>query len=329
MVKDAWGEKNFNSGEEILLHQPSSSNGNNDNNINLVAKGEFFLNCINQTGASLHRQLELVTTPVEEAELESVLDSFRMRLATATLHHGYHANSNNCHDEDNEEEEEDWLSSSSISEDEDFEFDDAEIVDDEAYHQVKQLRAQARDIASRVLTTRDETVRRAMEMTRRNLEELMRVHGFDTDLNHDKSQGDCSDAVVHQEEEGTSNNHEYEKCNSSNGSGDTLNPLRMALQTLVSSLNHVDSNLGDNLESLKETIGTIDSSVEKIQRHLKGDEGALSRTEKALLASSCENPEEDTTIIVGGVKIVAAYADKERETTMMNQDKKLAYLLAG
>ncbi len=282
------------------------------------------MNCINETGASLHRQLELVTTPVEETEVESMLDSFQTRLATATLQ--LNSDTNNC-DDDDEEEEEDVLSSSSDDDDEEeFEFDDADIVDAEAYQQVKQLRSKARDIASRIVSVREETVGRAMEMTQRNLLELMRVHGFDNENNIIHSQ----DGIGSEQQAEKETKNEEEK-NSSDSICDNLKPLRMALHTLVSSLHHVDSNLGENLESLKETIGTIGSSVEKIQRHLKGDENALSRTEKALLASSSVNPEEDTTV-VGEVDIVdmeSAIAKEAEMTAMMNPDKKLAHLLAG
>jgi len=277
------------------------------------------MNCINQTGASLHQQLELVTTPVADDDdegggVESMLDSFRTRLATATLR-------SNITSDQHCDGEEDSLSSSSLDDDEEFEFDDAKIVDAEAYHQVKQLRAQARDIALRVMSIRDETVGRAMEMTQRNLVELMRIHGFDNDHHSPE------------EEEEEMDHANGDKEMSSDTGNDTLNPLRMAIQTLASSLKHVDSNLGDNLDSLKETIGTIDSSVEKIQRHLKGDESALSRMEKALLAASGGNPEEDTTaVMVGGVVEFADESTTAEETesvSLMNPDKKLAHLLAG
>ena len=312
LAKDTWGEKNFNSHQQQQQQQYSNEAA--------ASRGEFFMNCINQTGASLHQQLELVTTPVAVADdddeegggVESMLDSFRTRLATATLR-------SNITSDQHDGEDEDSLSSSSLDDDdEEFEFDDADIVDAEAYHQVKQLRAQARDIALRVMSIRDETVGRAMEMTQRNLVELMRVHGFD----NDQSRGE-------EEEEARNTDQEM----SSDTGNDTLNPLRMDIQTLASSLQHVDSNLGDNLESLKETIGTIDSSVEKIQRHLKGDESALSRMEKALLAASGGNPEEDTTAVMVGGEVEFAdestTAEETESISLMNPDKKLAHLLAG
>ena len=336
LAKDTWGEKNFNSCND-------NDNTNTTTTINLAAKGEFFLDCINQTGASLHRQLELVTTtPADETEVESMLDSFRTRLAIAILRNSRttttsdkHGDANNDDDDDDDDE----LSSSSDDDtnDQEFEFDDAEIVDSEAYQQVKQLREQARTIASRVVSVRNETVGRAMTMTQRNLVELMRVHGFDNESDDNTSQED-GEQQHHQTEEEKNNNNNN---NNPSGSSDQLNPLRMALQTLATSLAHVDSTLGENLGSLKETIGTIDSSVMKIQRHLKGDESALSRTEKALLASSNSgNSEEDTVEVVamlgeGGRRRADAESnDVEDEITTesvmkMNPDKKLAHLLAG
>jgi len=270
--------------------------------------------------------------------VESMLDSFRTRLAIATLRNRRTTTTSDKHGDanDDDDDDDDELSSSSDDDtsDQEFEFDDAEIVDSEAYQQVKQLREQARTIASRVVSVRNETVGRAMNMTQRNLVELMRVHGFDNENNDNTLQEDGEQQNQTKEEKNNNNNP--------SGSSDQLNPLRMALQTLATTLAHVDSTLGENLDSLKETIGTIDSSVMKIQRHLKGDESALSRTEKALLASSNSgNSEEDTVEVVAMVgggrgrrRVDAESNDVEDEITTesvmkMNPDKKLAHLLAG
>ena len=91
--------------------------------------------------------------------------------------------------------------------------------------------------------------------------------------------------------------------------------MHVALQTLTSSLQNVDTDLADKLESLKETIGTIDSSVEKYQRMSQGDESVLSKTEKALLTS-----EEPMKTVVESL---------EESDSPMNPDKNLARLLAG
>ena len=95
--------------------------------------------------------------------------------------------------------------------------------------------------------------------------------------------------------------------------------MNVALQTLSASLQNVDTDLADKLESLKETIGTIDSSVEKYQRMSQGDESALSQTEKALLASDDE-PRQRGVVDSSG---------DESDDSPMNPDKKLARLLAG
>jgi hypothetical protein len=72
------------------------------------------------------------------------------------------------------------------------------------------------------------------------------------------------------------------------------------LKNLTSSLQNVDSGLSEKLESLKETLGTIDSSVDKYRRISQGEENALSQTEKAMIAASnlrreVEVLEEDTS----------------------------------
>eukprot|EP00571_Detonula_confervacea_P011667 CAMPEP_0172312662 /NCGR_PEP_ID=MMETSP1058-20130122/18286_1 /TAXON_ID=83371 /ORGANISM="Detonula confervacea, Strain CCMP 353" /LENGTH=314 /DNA_ID=CAMNT_0013026189 /DNA_START=41 /DNA_END=985 /DNA_ORIENTATION=- len=265
-AKDAWREKNND--------KPNS------------AKEDFFMNCIDQTGTSLKQQLESVTMPADEAEVERVLDSFQTRLLS-TRPYSSLSSENDCDDE----------SLSSVDDVEEvIEFDDNEIVDEDAYNQVKQLRAQAREISARVISIREETAGRALDMTRQNLSELMQVHGFSENA-EDESQ-DTS-----------------EQADDTNEKRDVLSPMHIALQTLTSSLQNVDSGLVERLESLKETIGTIDSSVEKYQRISQGDESALSQTEKALLAN--EKPLD-----------VAAESLEESESPL-NPDKKLARLLAG
>lgn len=271
IAKDAWKEKH-----------------GNDNN---KGREEFFMDCIDKTGTSLKQQLESVTIPADEAEVERVLDSFQTRLLSTRPS----SSSNIGNDNDDDEVE----SLSSVDdENEDIEFDDNEIVDQDAYDQVKQLRARARDISSRVISIREETMGKAFDITRRDISELMRVHGF--------SETVSSEEVGETQEQNEDDNEEKR---------DSLNPMHVALQTLTSSLQNVDTDLADKLESLKETIGTIDSSVEKYQRMSQGDESVLSKTEKALLAS-----EEPRRTVVESL---------EENDSPMNPDKNLARLLAG
>ena len=271
IAKDAWKEKH-----------------GNDNN---KGREEFFMDCIDKTGTSLKQQLESVTIPADEAEVERVLDSFQTRLLSTRPS----SSSNIGNDNDDDEVE----SLSSVDdENEDIEFDDNEIVDQDAYDQVKQLRARARDISSRVISIREETMGKAFDITRRDISELMRVHGF--------SETVSSEDVGETQEQNEDDNEEKR---------DSLNPMHVALQTLTSSLQNVDTDLADKLESLKETIGTIDSSVEKYQRMSQGDESVLSKTEKALLAS-----EEPRRTVVESL---------EENDSPMNPDKNLARLLAG
>ena len=273
-AKDAWREKN------------NAAAGATDKSNNHAAREEFFMNCIEQTGASLKRQLESVTIPADEAEVERVLDSFQTRLLKTRP-------------STDEDDDEDSLSSED-DENEEIEFDDNEIVDQDAYNQVKSLRAQARELSARVIATREETVGKALNMTRRDLTELLRVHGFSE---NGEDEAEASEQAEENEELGTEKR-------------DSLNPMNTALQTLTSSLQNVDSGLAERLESLKETIGTIDSSVDKYQRMSQGDESALSQTEKALLSSA--NTRENEVEF-----------EEEDTDSPMNPDKKLATLLAG
>ena len=272
IAKAAWKEKH--------------GNDNNNNSSNNKGREDFFMDCIDKTGTSLKQQLETVTVPADEAEVERVLDSFQTRLLSTR------PSSNN--DDDDE-------SLSSVDdENEEIEFDDNEIVDQDAYNQVKQLRARARDISSHVISIREETMGKAFDITRRDISELMRVHGFSENVHSSEEDGET-------QEQNEDDGNEKKR--------DSLNPMHVALQNLTSSLQNVDTDLTEKLESLKETIGTIDSSVEKYQRMSQGDESVLSKTEKALLTS-----EESMKTVVEPL---------EENDSPMNPDKNLARLLAG
>ena len=274
IAKDSWKEKH-----------------GNDNN---KGREEFFMDCIDKTGTSLKQQLESVTIPADEAEVERVLDSFQTRLLSTRPF----SNNNNIGNDNDDDDDDDESLSSVDDENEEIEFDDNEIVDQDAYNQVKQLRARARDISSRVISIREETMGKAFDITRRDISELMRVHGFTETV---------SSADGGETQEQNEDDNEEKR--------DSLNPMHVALQTLTSSLQNVDTDLADKLESLKETIGTIDSSVEKYQRMSQGDESVLSKTEKALLAS-----EEPRRTVVESL---------DENDSPMNPDKNLARLLAG
>lgn len=249
------------------------------------AKVDFFIDCIEKTGTSLKHQILEATVPDDDASVEGPLDSFKMRCLRVTT--------------DRDDKDDDSLSSSSIDDvDKEISFEDSDIVDQEAYDQVRRLRAQAREISSRVIAIRAETTERALDMTTRDLSELLRVHGLSQGGTEDQSK-DISEEV----EDGAEQ------------SMDSMNPMNAALRTLASSLQNVDSELTEKLEALKETIGTIESSVEKYQRLLQGDVSALSQTEKALLA--VDRPVE------------TAVCTRGKTESPMNPDEKLACLLAG
>ncbi|KAL7532386.1 hypothetical protein ACHAWF_004114 [Thalassiosira exigua] len=251
-----------------------------------LAKEQLFASCIDRTGASLKEQFESLTVPIDVDEVERALSSFQARLVE-TRSPPPRGLDDSCDDES---------LSSDDGEDEDIEFDDDEILDRNAHDQAKQLRSRAREIAARVISFREEATGRALEMTRRDLAELLRVHGF----------AGCAEGLTSDEGERAAEDDDEKPAE--------VKKMQVALRTLASSLRGVDSGLAEKLESMKETIGTIESSVEKYQKLSQGDESLLSRTEKALFAS--EKP-KDTARELGD------------DDASMNPDQKLARLLAG
>jgi hypothetical protein len=226
-------------------------------------------------------------------------------------------------DDINRDEDDDDVSHSSSSIDditEDISFDEEELFDQDAYNQVKQLRSKARDISSNVIALREETTSRALDVVKRDLSVLLSVHGFsstqdDTDNNNNNNDGEV---VVDHETTKEGKNDEVAK-----GNTDSLHPMNVAIQTLIGSLQTIDTNLSTKLEELKETIGTIDNSVNKWV-----DGSTLSQTEKAIIASTYAQYGEETDDLLsrrerrGGI-------EEETDKSPMNPEKKLARLLAG
>lgn len=252
-------------------------------------KEAFLLRCMDETAESLKGQLEAATAADDGAE--EALESFAARAFLARRPPSA-----------DDEDEDDGSLSSVDDEEEDIEFDDNEILDQDAYDRARQLRSQARGVAARVISLREETVGRALDVTRRNLSELMRIHGFSED-----------------DAEGEANDENSDEAEEENETRDALPPMRHALNTLTASLQDVDAGLAERLESMKETIGTIDSSVEKYQRVSQGDQSALSQTEKALLAS--EAP------LGGRADFLSEPSEDESESP--HPDRDLARFLAG
>lgn len=265
-AKSAWKEKN--------------SDQNN------TSKEEFFLKCLDQTAASLKQQLKAITIPTDEEEVEQKLDSFQMRLLSTRPDMD-----DDCDGESISSDEED---------DKEISFDDDDVVDEDVLEQVRKLRSDVREMAARVISTREEVCGKALSYTRREIDHLLDVHGF-TNSNEDEA-GEENEAI---EQTGGKNER------------DEMNTMHVALQTLTASLQDVDSRLADKINDLKNTIGVVDSYIEKNQRMSQGDENVLSQTEKALLAD--EYVKED----------VESMGDEEDDEDQMNPDKKLACLLAG
>ncbi|EJK58535.1 hypothetical protein THAOC_21331 [Thalassiosira oceanica] len=255
------------------------------------AKEEFFARCIDQVGESLKQNLADTTTRADsDDEVEGKLDAFQMRVLSI--------NPPSPSSDEGAGDDQSLSSSDDGGEDFEFEFDDRDIIDERAYGQVKELRQRARELSARVISVREEATGRAIEFSRQCLTELLHVHGFD-----------CGDEEACETDEA--------ERDTTDTKGD-LTSMNVALKTLASSLQGVDSNLAEKVESIKDTIGTIDDSIVKYQRMSQGDASALSQTEKALIArdeprSHVRDDGDDD----GGAE------------SPMNPDKRLARLLAG
>lgn len=247
------------------------------------AKEEFFMKCLDQTAASLKQQLEGLTIPADEEDVEQTLDSFQMRVLSTRP------------------DEDDDCDGESISSDEDDEkeisFDDDDIVDEEVLERVKKCRNDVREVAARVISTREAACRKALSEAERDIVNVLEVHGFNNSDNDD--------------EEGVK-----EQIGDAANERDVLIPMHVALQTLTSSLQDVDSGLAEKINDLKNTIGVVDSYIDKNERLAQGDENVLSQTEKALLES--EQVKKNVEPVVD-----------EENGAQMDPDKSLARLLAG
>lgn len=252
---------------------------------NNPAKEEFFMKCLDQTAASLKQQLEATTIPADEEEVEQTLDSFQMRLLSTRP-------------EDDDDDECDGESISSDEEDEkDISFDDDDIVNEEVLERVQKCRSDVREVAARVISTREEACKKALSFAERDIEHVLEVHGFNSSNRDEEAtdEGQIGDA----------------------NERDVMNPMHVALQTLTSSLQDVDSGLADKINDLKNTIGVVDRYIEKNERMSQGDDNVLSQTEKALFTSECDTGENVEFMV------------EEDNDAQMNPDKKLARLLAG
>lgn len=287
------------------------------------SKIDFIINqCIDKTGICLKNQVEEMTT-TEEDDTDDVdeamttamrdttdpLDSFKLRQLQLTTIRG------DDHDDDDDVSH----SSSSIDDiTEDISFEEEELFDQDAYNQVKQLRSKARDISSNVIALREETTSRALDVVKRDLSALLNVHGFFT---HDTGNND-EEGVAESTTTTKEGKNDEEEDNNNNDS--SLNPMNVAIQTLIGSIQTIDTDLSTKLEELKETIGTIDISVNK---WVEGS--TLSQTEKAILASTDVQYGEETDDLLGRRRERRGGGEAENDESPMNPEKKLARLLAG
>eukprot|EP00956_Cyclotella_meneghiniana_P036648 scaffold128441_cov30-Cyclotella_meneghiniana.AAC.1 len=256
------------------------------------AKTAFYLQCMDDTVASIKRQITNLTEPIDDELLQQELDRLELRYRNITTI-----------------DDDDTSSSSSEQEDVDISFDDDDILDTEAYAKVKELRAAGREIANRVIDTREETVGRALNVTERGVVELLNVHGY---ANKNDEQDESSSVI--------DNHAGGETVSATTINPSIVEPLNTALQNLTSSLTNIDSNgnLTNKLNSIRETITTIDASVDKYQRVSQGEENVISQTERAIMeATTAMNREDEGNRVVMG------------EETMNDTDGILARLLAG
>lgn len=222
-----------------------------------------------------------------KSQLQSVTESVEDDLLDGQLYKFRFSRQHHLEEEDD---------STSSEEEQDVSFDDDDILDAEAYNKVRELRRRTREVAGRVISVREEALEGALGVAGKSLEELLRVHGF-CDQQPKEDEGGNEDAAE---------NSRISEV-----------PLNSALKNLTSTLQNVDSGLYRKLESIKETIGTIDSAVDKCQRVARGEENVLSQTEQALIAAS--NVRER----------VVVEEEEVGEETMNDVDRNLARLLAG
>jgi hypothetical protein len=291
------------------------------------SKVDFIINeCIDKTGLCLKQQVLEMTTTEEDDNLSSAdehvneamttamrdtdpLDSFKMRQLQLTTIRG--------DDMDHDDDDDDVSHSSSSIDDitEDISFEEEELFDQDAYNQVKQLRSKAREISSNVIGLREETTSRALDVVKHDLSVLLNVHGFSTQDNDKNDEEGVAESTTTKEGE----NDEEEN----NNNDSSLNPMKVAIQTLIGSIQTIDTDLSTKLEELKETIGTIDTSVNKWV-----DGSTLSQTEKAILASTDAQYGEETGELLAR-RERSGGGEAENDESTMNPEKKLARLLAG
>ncbi|KAL3794083.1 hypothetical protein ACHAWO_010934 [Cyclotella atomus] len=240
-----------------------------------------------QQKCTFHLQCMDATVDSIKSQLQSVTESVEDDLLDGQLYKFRFSRQHHLEEEDD---------STSSEEEQDVSFDDDDILDAEAYNKVRELRRRTREVAGRVISVREEALEGALGVAGKSLEELLRVHGF-CDQQPTEDEGENEDAAE---------NTRISEV-----------PLNSALKNLTSTLQNVDSGLYRKLESIKETIGTIDSAVDKCQRVARGEENVLSQTEQALIAAS--NVRER----------VVVEEEEVGEETMNDVDRNLARLLAG
>lgn len=213
---------------------------------------------MDDTAASLKRQITNLTEPIDDDSLYPQLDRLESRHLAVQA-----------------EDDSDASSSSSSEEEEvDISFDDDDVFDTEAYAKVKELRDASRDMARRVTDTRREAVGRALDVAERGVGELLKVHGYTDEEEQHQAQQQSHQVVGEEGGETTDRT--------------VVEPLRAALRNLSASL-EANSDLGVKLHSIRETIATIDAAADR------GGENAISQTEKAMAeaAAAMKHGEEE------------------------------------
>lgn len=157
-----------------------------------AGKQDFILDCIDQAGASMKRQVAAATVPADAAE--GALDAFETELLAVRPLASPRTDAESDDDE----------SLSSVDDEGDLSFDDAEVLDREAHDRARELRARAREVAARVIAVREEASGRALEITRRQVAELLEAHGYSEDDAEGRDDGGPAEGAAAAEGTGAS-----------------------------------------------------------------------------------------------------------------------------
>ena len=171
-------------------------------------------------------------------------------------------------------------------EDDNFEFDELELIDENALQRARQLRKEVREQASKVKQLRESVLNKAVELSQRQVDVWKKESCGD---------GTCTD-------ENSENDSVGGKRKKKNAVEEMLNRKREAVEGKVRemekslaelnrALKATQTQLPEKLAQLEETVSTIETTLSK-----RGDDGgvqALSQTERAIVSRDNEGFGDD------------------------------------